>query len=243
MIQIGSEQMLVTAVTGNVLTVQRGYDGTTAAAHGNNALVLLPDTASPMATPNDYQMYLNQAGAANQYTATLSTLRFAKEAAGSTTVTGIDNTAGLAMGQAVTGPGVPTGTTIAAIPSSTSITLSKAATLSQGNLPLTFGTVGGIALTLPGDIPNIQLEGGPGNNFIQVDPSVTRNVTIYGGPGYNVLMAGSGNDNLIAGPGTAVLYGGTGDDTLYGGDLPNSGRASDGRVRPRPHGEEQDGCR
>ncbi len=219
-IQIGSEQMLVTAVTGNVLTVQRGYDGTTAAAHGNNALVLLPDTASPMATPNDYQMYLNQAGAANQYTATLSTLRFAKEAAGSTTVTGIDNTAGLAMGQAVTGPGVPTGTTIAAIPSSTSITLSKAATLSQGNLPLTFGTVGGIALTLPGDIPNIQLEGGPGNNFIQVDPSVTRNVTIYGGPGYNVLMAGSGDDNLIAGPGTAVLYGGTGDDTLYGGDLP-----------------------
>ena len=219
-IQIGSEQMLVTAVAGNVLTVQRGYDGTTAAPHGNDALVLLPDTISRAATPNDYEMYLNQAGAANQYTATLSTLRFGTTASGSTTVTGIDNTAGLAVGQAVTGPGVPTGTTIAAIPSSTTITLSNAATLSQGNLPLTFGTVGGIALTLSGNINNIQLEGGPGNNFIQVDPSVTRDVTIYGGPGYNVLMAGSGNDTLIAGPGTAVLYGGSGQDTLYGGDLP-----------------------
>ncbi len=73
-------------------------------------------------------------------------------------------------------------------------------------------------MTLPGDINNIELEGGPGNNFIQVDPSVTRDVTIYGGPGNNVLMAGSGDDTLIAGTGTAVLYGGTGDDTLYGGE-------------------------
>ncbi len=219
-IQIGNEQMLVTAVTGNVLTVQRGYDGTTAQAHGNNALVLLPDTVSAQAPPKDYELYLNQAGATNQYTATLSALRFGTTAAGSTTVTGIDSTAGLVVGQAVTGPGVPAGTTIAAIPSSTSITLSKAATLSQGNLPLTFDTISGIALTLPGDIPSIQLEAGPGNNLIQVDPSVTRNVTMYGGPGYNVLMAGSGNDTLIAGPGTAVLYGGTGQDTLYGGDLP-----------------------
>ena len=219
-IQIGSEEMLVTAVNGNVLTVQRGYNGTTAAPHGNSALVLLPDTVSPLPTPNDYALYLNQGGAANQYTATLSTLRFATTASGSAMVTGIDTTAGLAVGQPVTGPGIPAGTTIATIASSTSITLSGAATLSQGNLPLTFGNVGGIALTLPGDIPNVQLEAGPGNNFIQVDPSVTRDVTIYGGPGYNVLMAGSGNDTLIAGPGTAVLYGGTGDDTLYGGDLP-----------------------
>ena len=50
-IQIGSEQMLVTAVTGNVLTVQRGYGGTTAAAHGNNALVLLPNTVPPWPPP------------------------------------------------------------------------------------------------------------------------------------------------------------------------------------------------
>ena len=148
-------------------------------------------------------------------------MRFGTTAAGSTTVTGIDSTAGLAVGQVATGPGIATGTTIAAIPSSTTITLSQAATLSRANLPLTFGApVGTLALTVPTDIPNVQLEGGPGNNWLQVDPSVTRNVTLYGGPGYNVLMAGSGNDTLIAGPGNAVLYGGTGQDTFYGGDLP-----------------------
>jgi hypothetical protein len=42
-IQIGSEQMLVTAVSGNVLTVERGYNKTTAAPHGSNSLVLVPD--------------------------------------------------------------------------------------------------------------------------------------------------------------------------------------------------------
>ena len=219
-IQIGSEEMLVTAVNGNVLTVERGYNSTTAAPHGNNALVLLPGVGSPLPTPTDYSLYLNQSGSANQYTATLSALRFATTTKGSTTVTGIDSTAGLAAGEAVAGPGIPTGTKIATIASSTSITLTSAATFAQANLPLTFATVGGIAFTLPGSIPNIQLEAGAGNNLIQVDPSVTRDVTTYGGPGYNVLMAGSGNDTLIAGPGTAMLYGGTGDDTLYGGDLP-----------------------
>jgi Ca2+-binding RTX toxin-like protein len=219
-VQIGVEQMLVKSVSGDVLTVQRGYDGTTAEPHGNNALVLLPQTPDALASPNDYSLYLNQGQAPNEYVATLSTLRFATTTSGSATVTGVDNTAGLTVGQAVSGPGVPAGTTIATIPSSTSITLSSAATWDQSNLPLNFGVVAGTSLTLSGSINNIQLEGGPGNNLIAVDPSVTRDVTIYGGPGQNVLMAGSGNDALIAGPGTAVLYGGIGDDTLYGGDLP-----------------------
>ena len=220
-IQIGTEQMLVTKVLGNTLTVQRGYNDTTAAPHGNNALVLLPDTAPALPAPSDYELYLNQGSTADSYAATLSTLRFATTTAGSTTVTGIDSTTGLAVGEPVTGPGIAAGTTIASIASTTSITLSTPATLSQGDLPLTFGTVGTLSFTLPGDIANIQLEGGPGNNLLQVDPSVTRDVTLYGGPGNNVLMAGSGNDALIAGPGTAVLYGGTGQDTFYAGDLPS----------------------
>jgi Ca2+-binding RTX toxin-like protein len=81
--------------------------------------------------------------------------------------------------------------------------------------------IGSLNFTMPSDVANIQLDGGPGNNVIQVDPSVTRNVYLYGGPGNNTLMSGSGNDTLVAGPGTAVLYGGTGDDILYGGDLPS----------------------
>ena len=186
-------------MAGNVLTVQRGYTARRPRRTATTPCAAAEHRPAP-ASPNDYKLYLNQAGAANQYTRDPVHAALRHDGLGQHDGHRIDNTAGLAVGQAVTGPGIPAGTTIAAIASATSITLSNAATLSQGNLPLTFGTVGGIALTLPGDIPNIQLEGGPGNNWIQVDPSVTRNVTIYGGPGYNVLMAGSGNDTLIAGP-------------------------------------------
>ncbi len=93
----------------------------------------------------------------------------------------------------------------------------------------TGAAIGQLTVNLPPDIANIDLAGGPGNNWIQVDPSVTRNLYLYGGPGHNTLMAGSGNDTtggasgsdtLVAGPGTAVLYGGAGDDILYGGDGP-----------------------
>ncbi len=41
-IQIGSEQMLVTTVSGNTLTVTRGYNGTTAASHTSGTGVILP---------------------------------------------------------------------------------------------------------------------------------------------------------------------------------------------------------
>ena len=52
-IQIGGEQMLVKAVTGNELTVQRGYDGTTATAHGNNSAITLPPISlTASAIPN-----------------------------------------------------------------------------------------------------------------------------------------------------------------------------------------------
>ncbi len=85
----------------------------------------------------------------------------------------------------------------------------------------TGSAVGQLAVVLPADVANVALEGGPGDNWIQVDPSVTRNMYLYGGPGRNTLMAGSGSDTLVAGPGTSVLYGGSGDDLLYGGDLPS----------------------
>ncbi len=58
------------------------------------------------------------------------------------------------------------------------------------------------------DIQNVAIEGGTGDNVIRVDPSVTRNMYLFGGPGSNTLMAGSGSDTLVAGTGTSVLYGG-----------------------------------
>ena len=42
------------------------------------------------------------------------------------------------------------------------------------------------------------LKGGSGNTWIQVDPSVTLNALIYGGPGQNTLIGGGGNDTIDA---------------------------------------------
>jgi len=110
-------------------------------------------------------------------------------------------------------------------------TLNKANSLGYitfGGTPLPSGAPG-----LPSGISQIDLQGGQANNWIQVDPSVTHNMYLYGGPGSNTLMAGSGNDTLIAGTGTAVLYGGSGEDLLYGSDTPaqeaaNSSNPTDG---------------
>src|SRR5205807_1341542 len=104
--------------------------------------------------------------------------------------------------------------------------VSGAANLYQGTLyELTARNTRGLQIgqttfTMPPGIDNVALEGGPGDNVIQVDPSVTLNMYLYGGPGHNTLMAGSGNDTLVAGSGTAVLHGGSGNDVLYGSELP-----------------------
>ena len=154
-IQVDSEQMLITAVAGNSLTVDRGYNGTAAITHNTGAAVLTPQTPS-----SNYEIdFTCLSAATNQFQATLSNLN---------------------TGEAI----------------------------------------GLLTITLPAAIAHIDLQGGPGSNLIQVDPSVTRNMHLYGGPGNNTLMAGSGNDTLVAGSGTAVLYGGTGDCLLYGGDEP-----------------------
>ncbi len=156
-VQINNEQMLVTAVSGNTLTVQRHYNGTTAASHNANALVL-PVPKPPAAS--SYKIYLAPVvGTTNQYRATLSDLT-------------------------------------------------------------TSALLGQVTFSLPPETTNLELDGGPGNNWIQVDPAVTQNVILYGGAGNNTLMAGSGSDTLVAGPGSSVLYGGTGDDVLYGGNIP-----------------------
>ena len=90
----------------------------------------------------------------------------------------------------------------------------------------TANTLGQVNFNMPPGVANLALEGGPGNNVIDVESSVTEDVSIFGGPGNNTLMAGSGDDTLVAGSGTGVLYGGSGADVLYGGDLPAAGRGA-----------------
>ena len=74
---------------------------------------------------------------------------------------------------------------------------------------------------MPQDIEQIDIEGGSGNIYLEVDPSVHRNMYLYGGPGDNTLIGGSGQDTLVGGPGSSVIEGGPGDSDLYGGDGPS----------------------
>jgi Ca2+-binding RTX toxin-like protein len=69
--------------------------------------------------------------------------------------------------------------------------------------------------------------GGPGNDAIVVDPSVTLPAVLFGGGGNdylqggsgpNVLVGGDGNDVLVGGPGRNILIGGRGTDLVFGGN-------------------------
>ncbi len=55
---------------------------------------------------------------------------------------------------------------------------------------------------------------GGGDNRVAIDKTVRLNAVIYGGPGNNVLLGGSGNDTIYAGSGTNTLDGGAGNDTF-----------------------------
>jgi Ca2+-binding RTX toxin-like protein len=80
---------------------------------------------------------------------------------------------------------------------------------------------GSVRFTLPADVEQIAVDGGAGNDTIQVDPTVLKNVILVGGAGNDTLVGGAGNDVLVGGPGNDVLYGKAGDDLLYGDDQPS----------------------
>jgi Ca2+-binding RTX toxin-like protein len=101
-----------------------------------------------------------------------------------------------------------------AVPSSTNQFLATLSNLDTG------AVVGQVQFTMPSSVERIALLGGIGDNVIEVDPSVSLGVLLYGGVGRNILMAGSGNDVLVGGSGTSILEGGTGDDVLFGGAMP-----------------------
>ncbi len=75
LIQVDSEIMLVTAIATNVLTVTRGYFGTTAATHLDDASILRPlaDVTYEHVVPRAYWRMKVQSGGANTTTAALGT--------------------------------------------------------------------------------------------------------------------------------------------------------------------------
>src|SRR5262249_14315507 len=163
--------------------------------------------------------------------------RFGNTTAGSSTVTGLSDTTGLEVGQAINGPGFPNGTIITSIDfQGGSIILSSNAAVTASKAQLSFdlgfekmvvtGGTGSNTFITDGSIPNVILKGGDGPNTTNLMTAVTapgKTSTLIGGNGThttNTMKAVGGTSTLIGGSGqkvqnTMTALGGT--STLIGG--------------------------
>jgi Ca2+-binding RTX toxin-like protein len=79
-------------------------------------------------------------------------------------------------------------------------------------------TSGGTTLNYLGNDANrITLNGGDGDDRIQIDSRLRNNFTLQGGSGNDSLIGGSGHDTMDGGDGRDYIDGGRGDDLLSGG--------------------------
>jgi uncharacterized delta-60 repeat protein len=99
---------------------------------------------------------------------------------------------------------------------------------------LNLGSAGDNVQVFESDVP-ITIQGGAGNDHVAIDPSVTQNCLIFGGPGNDTIIAGAGNDTLFGGPGHDRLYGQAGNDILFAkdnrSDILDGGPGSDSAQR------------
>lgn len=86
-------------------------------------------------------------------------------------------------------------------------------TLEQTSAGLVVGSNGGWSQTVPGTFSSILIYAGAGHDSVTVDPSVTTDCIIHGGPN-DTLSGGSGNDSIYGGAGRNVITAGSGDDTI-----------------------------
>jgi Ca2+-binding RTX toxin-like protein len=88
-----------------------------------------------------------------------------------------------------------------------------AITVRQTPAGLVVGNTGGWSQTVPGSFSSILIYAGAGHDSVTVDPSVTTDCIIHGGPN-DTLRGGSGNDSIYGGTGRNVIFAGSGDDTI-----------------------------
>ena len=88
-----------------------------------------------------------------------------------------------------------------------------AITVVQSATGVTIGNSGGWSQTVVGTFSSILIYAGAGHDSVTVDPSVTTDCIIHGGPN-DTLRGGSGTDSIYSGPGRNVIVAGSGDDTI-----------------------------
>jgi hypothetical protein len=74
-----------------------------------------------------------------------------------------------------------------------------------------------VLLCAAASITGFEINGGAGNDTIELDPAIPVPATLRGGPGVDHLFGGFAADKLMGGPGRDLLVGNGGDDWLYGG--------------------------
>src|SRR5262249_22504459 len=126
---------------------------------------------------------------------------------GSNTISGLQNTAQLVVGETVFGSGIPNGTVIVTI-SATSITISNNATTTSSISKLTFGWViaNGAHHILGINVLGVQL--GSGNDTVNLNfPNSGFDGIVQGGSGNDVVDASTftAPETLIAGSGNEVI--------------------------------------
>ncbi len=77
-------------------------------------------------------------------------------------------------------------------------------------------------------VGSLALEGGDGNDVLNVAAGIKQSVGLFGGDGNDSLSGGSGNDTLEGAAGNDELRGNTGNDLLIGGDGNDTLRGNDG---------------
>lgn len=75
---------------------------------------------------------------------------------------------------------------------------------------------------------SLALEGGDGNDLLNVAVGIKQSVGLFGGDGNDSLSGGGGNDTLEGAAGNDELRGNTGNDLLIGGDGNDTLRGNDG---------------
>jgi Ca2+-binding RTX toxin-like protein len=91
-------------------------------------------------------------------------------------------------------------------------------TVTQSGGSISVNVNGNISSFNVSEVNEIEISLGSGNDSVTIASGIVKPVTIDGGAGNDVLIAGNGPSTLLGGAGNDLLFGGNGTNVLVGGD-------------------------